>query len=354
MTQQHHGNAPHDHGSPQGLAPEDAAFFKNFSFLLVALTVIGVVAFILAQFVGYEDTSKSPERVAAAERRTEPFGKVSLAGEEPVTLARTEQPQAVAAAAPPVGGEAVYGAVCAACHTVGVAGAPKTGDAAVWEPRIAQGWDVVAGHAINGYQGAAGMMPARGGRADLTDEAVKQAVGFMLAKANLGSAVPAEFQPGATAPAAEAPAIAEPVADAAGSAAAVDAAPATADAAPEIAAADAAVTVEPTAAEEAPADAAAAAPAAGAATPEQLAQGEAVYAKACAACHGVGVMSAPRLGKAEDWTDRITQDRATIYEHAIKGFVGKKGMMPAKGGRADLSDEDVKNAVEYMLSTVSG
>jgi len=354
MTQQHHGNAPHDHGSPQGLAPEDAAFFKNFSLLLVALTVIGVVAFVLAQFMGYEDTSKSPERVAAAERRTEPFGRVSLAGEEPVTLAKTEQPQAIAAAAPLEGGEAVYGAVCAACHTVGVAGAPKTGDAAVWEPRLAQGWDVIAGHAINGYQGADGMMPARGGRADLTDEAVKQAVGFMLVKANLGDAVPAEFQPGATAPAADATAATEPVADAAGAAAAVaEAAPAMNAAAPEVS--EAVAAIEPAVPEEAPADAAAAAaPAAGAVTPEQLAQGEAVYAKACAACHGVGVMSAPRLGKAEDWTDRLTQDRATIYEHAIKGFVGKKGMMPAKGGRADLSDEEVKNAVEYMLSTVSG
>jgi cytochrome c5 len=341
----------HEHGSSQGLAPEDAAFFKNFSLLLVALTVIGVVAFVLAQFVGYEDTSRSPERIAAAERRTEPFGRVSLKGDAPVTLARAEQPAAVAAVAAPEGGEAIYGAVCAACHNAGVAGAPKTDDTALWEPRVAQGWDVLAKHAIEGYQGAAGLMPARGGRADLSDEGVKQAIGFMLAKAKLDAVVPEEFRPGAAPAAAAATAPAE--------VAPAESAASPADAAAEAVVAEAPVPAEaPTPAEavaaEAPAPAVApdAAVPAAAATPEALAQGEEVYTKACAVCHGAGVAGAPRLGAAEDWVERVEQDRATLHEHAIKGFMGSKGMMPAKGGRADLSDDEVRNAVDYMLSKV--
>jgi len=347
----------HDHGNPQGLAPEDAAFFKNFTILLVVLTVIGVLAFVLAQFVGYVDTSESPERIAAAERRTEPFGKVSLAGEAPVVLPKVEQP-AMPVASALVGGEAIYGAVCAACHAQGVAGAPKTGDAAVWELRTAQGWDVLVGHAINGYQGTDGVMPARGGRADLSDEGVKQAVGYMLAQANLAGAVPAEFLPGA-APSAAAADAAAPT-----EAAPAQAAPADASSEPAAVAdaADVAVPAEPAAVADAAAPTEAApetppaeaAPAAAAATPEQIAEGEAIYTKACAVCHGAGVAGAPKLGGAEDWTDRLAQGRATIHEHAIKGFVGSKGVMPAKGGRADLSDDEVKHAVEYMLSKVSG
>jgi cytochrome c5 len=76
-------------------------------------------------------------------------------------------------------GPATYAAVCAACHTAGIAGAPKTGDKAAWAPRLAQGKDTLYQHAIQGYNGKAGVMPAKGGRADLTDELVQQAVDYM-------------------------------------------------------------------------------------------------------------------------------------------------------------------------------
>ncbi|NNF16472.1 MAG: cytochrome c5 family protein [Gammaproteobacteria bacterium] len=77
-------------------------------------------------------------------------------------------------------GEAVYQSACTACHSLGVAGAPKTGDAGQWAPRIAQGSDVLYEHAIVGYQGEAGIMPAKGGRADLTDDHVRWAVDYMV------------------------------------------------------------------------------------------------------------------------------------------------------------------------------
>ncbi len=78
--------------------------------------------------------------------------------------------------------------------------------------------------------------------------------------------------------------------------------------------------------------------------------GEKTYKMACFACHGTGAAGAPKHGDKAAWADRIAQGNATLYDHAIKGFKGKTGFMPAKGGRADLSDADVKAAVDYMVS----
>ncbi|MDI3515340.1 MAG: hypothetical protein PWP40_2569, partial [Rhodocyclaceae bacterium] len=91
---------------------------------------------------------------------------------------------APAAAAAPAGGagESVYKKTCSLCHAAGVAGAPKPGDKAEWAPRIAQGNDTLYKHAIEGFTGAKGMMPPRGGGASLTDDEVKAAVDYMVAK----------------------------------------------------------------------------------------------------------------------------------------------------------------------------
>ncbi len=101
------------------------------------------------------------------------------------TPAPAQKPAAApAAAAPAVAentvGKAVFGKVCAMCHAAGVAGAPKPGDKADWGPRIAQGNDVLYKHAIEGYTGAKGMMPPRGGGASLTDDEMKSAVDYMV------------------------------------------------------------------------------------------------------------------------------------------------------------------------------
>jgi cytochrome c5 len=80
------------------------------------------------------------------------------------------------------------------------------------------------------------------------------------------------------------------------------------------------------------------------------ASGEATYKAACLACHGAGVAGAPKLGDKAAWKDRIAQGNDTLYKHAIEGFKGSKGFMPAKGGRADLKDADVKAAVDYMVA----
>lgn len=79
----------------------------------------------------------------------------------------------------------------------------------------------------------------------------------------------------------------------------------------------------------------------------QAAEGQKTYQQACFACHATGAAGAPKLEKSA-WTDRLSKGKETLYDHAINGF----NAMPAKGGRADLSDADVKAAVDYMLSEV--
>lgn len=81
----------------------------------------------------------------------------------------------------------------------------------------------------------------------------------------------------------------------------------------------------------------------------QAGEGEATYKAACFACHGTGAAGAPKMGDKAAWKPRIAQGMAKLNEHAIKGFKGKTGFMPAKGGRADLSDAAVEASVQYMV-----
>ena len=92
----------------------------------------------------------------------------------------TEAPAATAA----VDGQKIYNNTCALCHAAGVAGAPMPGNKDDWGPRIAQGQDTLYKHAIEGYTGAKGMMPPRGGNPNLKDEEVKAAVDFMVQKSS--------------------------------------------------------------------------------------------------------------------------------------------------------------------------
>ena len=98
----------------------------------------------------------------------------------PALVAATAPAAAPAPTAENTVGKSVFGKTCALCHAAGVAGAPKPGDKADWGPRIAQGMDLLHKHALEGFTGAKGMMPARGGSTTLTDDEVKAAVAFMV------------------------------------------------------------------------------------------------------------------------------------------------------------------------------
>lgn len=100
--------------------------------------------------------------------------------EAPAAPSASVVAQAAPAAAENAVGKSTYNKTCSLCHAANVAGAPKPGDKADWAPRIAQGMDVLYKHAVEGYTGAKGQMPARGGAATLSDADVKATVDFMV------------------------------------------------------------------------------------------------------------------------------------------------------------------------------
>lgn len=109
---------------------------------------------------------------AAVAERIAPVGQLN----------RTPPPAAAPAATTTVAasggrsGEAIYNSACMACHAVGVAGAPKFGDVAAWEPRIARGLDALLETAINGK----GAMPPRGTCADCSDDELRGTIEYMV------------------------------------------------------------------------------------------------------------------------------------------------------------------------------
>ena len=213
---------------------------------------------------------------------------------------------------PLASGETVYKGQCAACHTAGVAGAPKFADADAWAARIKTGFEALVTSALKG-KGA--MAPQGGG--DFSDTEIARAVAYMANSAG------ANF--------------AEPAAPAAGAAAA------------EVA--PAAPAAAPVAATEAPAPAAqavAAAPAPAAPVAAASANGEALYKQACQVCHAAGVAGAPKLGDKAAWAPRLTAGMDALVNSVTKG----KGAMPPRGGAAQASDADLRSAVEYMTATV--
>lgn len=92
------------------------------------------------------------------------------------------------------------------------------------------------------------------------------------------------------------------------------------------------------------------APAAAAPTMAKDLSGEEVYNMACVACHGAGIAGAPKFGDKGLWGPRIAQGISMLHEHALKGFTGKTGTMPMKGGRVDFTDQSIINGVDYMVS----
>lgn len=278
-------------------------------FLIPIICIVLLVQYVTNHNrVGAGSMGQTPEAIAA---------RIKPVADEGFTFRDVNAPKQLQA------GAEVYKAVCAACHAGGAAGAPKVGDASAWAPRIGQGYDTLVKHAVEGIRA----MPAKGGNPDLDEVEVARAVVVMANQSG------GKFK--------------EPEVKAAAPAQATDtAAPAVAEAAAPAAAAP--TTVAPAvvaAATAAPAPTAAAAPAAAGAADA----GKKLYESACVACHGAGIAGAPKFGDKAAWADRIKQGQNVLYEHAIKGFQGKNGMMPPKGGSA-ASEDEVKAAVDYMAA----
>ncbi|MFN7645611.1 MAG: c-type cytochrome [Burkholderiales bacterium] len=282
------------------MSSEHEPFIKTPRQLITVVTLAFIVPIIvivlLASYVG---SAKRPAAgsdafsAQAIESRIRPVAGFSLKGADgPKTLRA---------------GEEVYNAVCGACHTAGVAGAPKPGDVAAWAPRIKTGYDALLNSALKGK----GAMSAQGG-GEYEDAEIARAVVFMANKSG------AKFE--------------EPKAAAA--------APAAAEAAP-------AAPAPMPAAAAAPAAAVAVVAAAGAAKAEAPSSdaGKKLYETACQACHVAGVAGAPKLGDKAAWAPRLALGVDGLTASVVKG----KGAMPPKGGSA-ASEAEIKSAVQYMVA----
>ncbi len=81
------------------------------------------------------------------------------------------------------------------------------------------------------------------------------------------------------------------------------------------------------------------------------AAGRQLWMDNCEACHAYGIAGAPDPTEPEDWRNRLGKPRELLYQHAIEGFFGPDDtQMPARGGNAALSDEQVRAAVDYMVA----
>lgn len=268
---------------------------KGYSFGQIVLAsvvgIVGIVLFVLlvGKIFGVTETIDVAEPTAAASQVEENIKPV----------AAVEVASASGASGAEKSGEEVVKAVCSMCHAAGLMNAPKIGDKGQWQPRIAQGYETLVKHAIEGIR----TMPARGGNPSLTDGEVARAV------AHMANASGANFKAPEPKAAEEKPAEAAP-------------APAAEAAAP------------------------AAAPAAVAAAAPAGKSGEDVYKAVCSMCHAAGLMNAPKFGDKAQWEPRIKQGYDTLVNNAVKGIRG----MPAKGGNPSLSDAEVAGAVKYMAN----
>ena len=166
------------------MSKQDSHFFNNFSLVLGILFAVTLSLFAFARHIGDSNQGKQvntdPQYLESVEQRLQPAARVAVAGQDNKALKIESVGPALPVAALPADGTAAYETACAACHGAGIAGAPKTGDKGAWGPRIAQGKDTLYSHAIKGYNGKAGVMPAKGGRADWPDDLIKQAVDHMI------------------------------------------------------------------------------------------------------------------------------------------------------------------------------
>jgi len=78
--------------------------------------------------------------------------------------------------------------------------------------------------------------------------------------------------------------------------------------------------------------------------------GPQTYNEACIVCHASGIGGAPTIGDQVAWQTRVAKGNDTLYVNAIEGYIGSTGFMPQKGGRLDLSDDEVRRAVDYMVA----
>jgi len=140
-------------------------------FLAPIIAIILIVQLVLSIQQGHIDKDSPAMADAAVKERLKPYAEVKSVDPNAPRVERS--------------GEAVYQAVCTNCHQSGALGAPKFGNKGDWGKRIAQGYDTVLKHAIEGLR----QMPARGGDPEISDIEMGRTVAYMA------NAAGASFKP---------------------------------------------------------------------------------------------------------------------------------------------------------------
>jgi len=172
------------------VSKQDTHFINMFSLVIGILVAIAVVFFVVARGIGAsteaKETMSEPDYYRSVEARIAPVEQEAVAGQNNAALA-IKPPAGAAAPAGgssgigmPTSGKELFDQTCSACHGAGVAGAPKAGDKTAWAPHLAHGLPMLYQHALHGFTGTTGTMPAKGGRTDVPDPMVEQAVNYMV------------------------------------------------------------------------------------------------------------------------------------------------------------------------------
>ena len=179
------------------MSKQDTHFINMFSLVIGILVAFAVVLFVVARSIGSATQGKEmmnePDYYKSVEARVTPLEQEAVAGQNNAALAIKPSAGATAQAgggssglAMPTSGKDLFEQTCSACHGAGIAGAPKAGDKAAWASHIAKGLPTLYDHALHGFTGTTGTMPAKGGRTDVPDAMVEQAVNYMVSLVDPG------------------------------------------------------------------------------------------------------------------------------------------------------------------------
>jgi cytochrome c5 len=173
------------------VSKQDTHFINMFSLVIGVLVAFAIVLFVVARHIGDatqgKETMNGPDYYKSVAARVAPVEQEAIAGQDNAALAIKAPEGATAQAgggssglAMPTSGKDLFDQTCSACHGAGIAGAPKAGDKAAWASHIAKGLPTLYDHALHGFTGTTGTMPAKGGRTDVPDAMVEQAVNYMV------------------------------------------------------------------------------------------------------------------------------------------------------------------------------
>ncbi|HVC49039.1 MAG TPA: c-type cytochrome [Burkholderiales bacterium] len=277
---------------------------KKVLFAFLAGLLVPIVTIVLVAHLFIDTSPTEVPKPATVEANIKPFGEVSVVNPNAPVVELT--------------GEQVVTNTCSACHATGALGAPKIGNKSEWGPRIAEGYATLIKHAMNGYKA----MPAKGGNTSLDQYEISEAIAYMANKAGANFKAPA------------------PPAQAASATPASSATP-PAGSSNKASPSSAPLPTSPAPAQKMSPSASSAKPAM---KNSDMAEGKQVFEGTCIACHGSGVMGAPKAFNKADWAPHLAKGKATLLQHAMNGYKA----MPPHGGNPSLTEAQLSAAIDYM------